>query len=580
MQVNPPDPGGLAVKDKPEVFRLATPQQRARLSQGCLFLLLVLVVLIYLRALPGEFVWDDHTFFLDNDILPNLKPWNLKSIFLYPCSYWGENLPLTEFLFVLEYNLFGVFAPAYHVVSLVLYVLIGLVLWRLLPSLYRDLQARDSRSSSSPSDNAASVLVVLLLFLIHPIHVEVVAYITGQQHLLYSLFAFLAIHHFCCAFRSARLSIYRGLLPALLFYYLSVLAKYQAVSTALFIPALWLLLYRRKEDSLLKALGLWIAANIPVLAWMLWSIQGYRNVSPVKLALGEAILRAIRILGAHMVLAFKPHPLSFGYAFENSWSLDINFLVGASTLFALVCMLFWRRRSPATIGLLICVVYFFPMLQLVMGVSNATVYDRYVFVSLLGICMALERALASAFIRERRLGWAFLLPVCMVALTLGTLTYSYIPKFRSNAASLEHSYTSFPGWKRAAFDYTYVLIEAGRLDEAMELAETESTYSSPVWVRDYFRGWIHLERGDLSRAIAHLEKSSELIQRDGYFPFAAVPLARAYIQKGDLHRAERALHRVLNAPIHNPMEQYRAKALLEQIAGKIKRLPRAPETRR
>jgi tetratricopeptide (TPR) repeat protein len=193
---------------------------------------------------------------------------------------------------------------------------------------------------------------------------------------------------------------------------------------------------------------------------------------------------------------------------------------------------------------------------------------------LLGICIAVERALASALLRERRIGWAFLLSVGVVALTLAALTYSYIPKFRSNVASLEHSYRSFPGWKRAAFDYGYVLIEAGRLDEAMELAETESTYSSPLWVRDYFRGWIHLERGDLSQAISHLEKSSEFIQRHGYFPFAAVPLARAYMQTGDLYKAERALHRVLDAPIHNPMEQYRAKALLEQIAGKIKR--RAP----
>jgi hypothetical protein len=539
--------------------------QRAR---WYLLLLIGFVALIYLRSLPGGFVWDDTTFFIENDILRSLKPWDITSIFLYPASYWGENLPLSEFLFVLEYNLFGDFTPAYHAVSVALYILIGLVVWKLLSGLYPDLEVRGKRSPIASRDNTMPLLVVLLLFLIHPVHVEVVAYITAQQHLLYSLFAFLAIERFCVIFRYGRTAIYKGLLPGILFYYLSVLAKYQGISTALFIPALWLLLFRRKGESLLKPLGLWIAVNIPVLLWMLWSIKGYSGVEQVDLALWESILRAVRILGAHTVLVFKPYPLSFGYPFEHAWSLDLYFAAGVAVLAALLCMIIWRRRSPATIGLLVFVVYLFPMLQIVMGISNATIYDRYLFVSLLGICMAVERALARGFVREGRVGWAYLLPVAFLALALGALTYSYIPKFRSNVASLEHSYAAFPGWKRVAFDYATELIEAGELDRAMALAETESTFSSPAWVKDYLKGRIHLERGDLARAISHLQRASIIIQRYGYFPFDAVPLARAYIATGDLDRAELTLARVVYSPIPNPIEQYRARALLEQITSK------------
>ena len=536
-------------------------------SRWHLPLLLVRVAVVYLRSLGGEFVWDDHTFFIENDILPNLRPWDLKSIFLYPTSYWGENLPLTEFLFVLEHSLFGDYTPAYHAVSLVLYVLVGLAARRLLSGLYLAHELRDKWRPVGFPDNTLPLLVVLLLFMLHPVHVEVVAYITAQQHLLYALFTFLAIDRFCVGFRRGRLAIYKGLLPGSLFYYLSVLAKYQGISTALFVPALWLLLYRRKGDNLPKALGFWVAVNIPVLVWMLWSIQDYQGVGQADLALWESVPRAIRILGAHTLLVFKPYPLSFGYPFEHAWSLDLNFAAGAAILAALFGMLVWRRGSPATTGLLIFVVYMFPMLQIVVGVSNAAIYDRYLFVSLLGICMALERALAWGCVPRDRVGWTYLLPVALVALALGALTYSYIPKFRNNVASIGHSYTAFPGWKRAAFDFGTTLIEAGELDRAMLLAETESTFSNPAWVRDYFRGWIYLERGDPMRAIDHLERASAIIQRYGYFPFDSVPLARAYIGTGDIARAERALHRVFRSPIPNPIERYRAKILLEQLAG-------------
>ncbi len=72
-----------------------------------LFLFSGLSVMLYLQSLWGGFVWDDRTYFIDNDILPSLKPWDFRQIFLEPSNYWGELLPVRDFLYVIEYNLFG-----------------------------------------------------------------------------------------------------------------------------------------------------------------------------------------------------------------------------------------------------------------------------------------------------------------------------------------------------------------------------------------------------------------------------------------------------------------------------------------
>ena len=72
-----------------------------------LLVLLTLTLIIYLPALNSEFVIDDRTYFLDNDLLTSLKPWQLAKIFLEPSNYWGELLPIRDLLYVVEYNLFG-----------------------------------------------------------------------------------------------------------------------------------------------------------------------------------------------------------------------------------------------------------------------------------------------------------------------------------------------------------------------------------------------------------------------------------------------------------------------------------------
>jgi hypothetical protein len=530
--------------------------------------LFAVTALLYLRALPGEFVWDDRTFFVENDILPNLAPWDLKALLLQPASYWGENLPLSEFLFALEYQAFGSFTPAYHAVSLALYLAIGVLAWRFAGNIYREF----SRSSRGGGDDEAnrriSALFVTSLFLLHPVHVEVVAYITAQQHLLYALFSLLSIDILWTAWTRGELHRARSLAPAMACYYLAVLAKYQAVATGLFIPLLWLVSRRRGDGDVLKVCGCWALVNIPVALWLRFSTAGYGDVGQTDLPLLEAVLRGIRILGAHLLIALKPHPLNFGYPFDLAGSFDLDFAAGALVLGGLAASLAYRRRSIASVGLLIFVVYLFPVLQIFVEVSNAAVYDRYLFLPVLGLCLIAERCLAAAANRWIQLRWAVGSLALALTIALALATVSYIPKFGSNLASMEHAHRSFPGWKRAAFDYEDALIEAGSLDEAEEIASREEAFRDPVWVRSYFLGRIELERGNLAQAISQLERASRLIHQGGYFPFTGVPLGRAFVEAGEWDRARLYLQDVLASPIHQPIQQFRAKRLLAEIADR------------
>jgi hypothetical protein len=213
-------------------------------------------------------------------------------------------------------------------------------------------------------------------------------------------------------------------------------------------------------------------------------------------------------------------------------------------------------------------VYLVPVLHLTPGLVNTGIYDRYLCVPVLGIAIALERAASFAAGRRVALQRPLLGALAILLAILGTLTWTHIPRFASDVASLEYAYETFPGWRRAAFDYADALVEAGDFDRAAEVTESEPSFSTPPWVRDYFRGRISLERGDAAAAQAVLTRASQIAHLHGHHPFPDLPLARALIAQGQIERARVLLEGIVHAQVRNPLREQIAQRLLGEISAK------------
>ena len=95
--------------------------------------LALLVVVSYLPALQGGFVWDD-VIFAEEPVIHS--PGALRSIWFSPADidenhYW----PLVYTSFWLEHRLWGLQPAGYHAVNIFLHLLNCLLLWRLLQRL-------------------------------------------------------------------------------------------------------------------------------------------------------------------------------------------------------------------------------------------------------------------------------------------------------------------------------------------------------------------------------------------------------------------------------------------------------------
>ncbi len=137
-----------------------------------IFAILVVTFLAYFPSLKGGFTnWDDHVYLTRNLKVRDLSGENVKSIFT---SFHGDlYVPLTLFSFSLEYRLFGLDPRVYHTTNLLLHLANTLLVFWLVLLLSRRLGVS---------------LIAALLFGVHPIHVESVAWITERKDVLYAFF--------------------------------------------------------------------------------------------------------------------------------------------------------------------------------------------------------------------------------------------------------------------------------------------------------------------------------------------------------------------------------------------------------
>src|SRR5438045_1824624 len=131
--------------------------------------IVVAVALVYLPALHAGFVWDDEQLITGNPLLRNFA--GLAEI--WSGGRTADYFPITNTVFWVEHHLFGDNATGYHALNILLQAANALLLWRVLQRL-----------------QIPGAFLAALIFAVHPIHAESVAWISELKHVL-SMFFFL-----------------------------------------------------------------------------------------------------------------------------------------------------------------------------------------------------------------------------------------------------------------------------------------------------------------------------------------------------------------------------------------------------
>lgn len=143
-----------------------------------LIILLFAVIISYGASVFGGFVWDDNALIVENDLIKD--PGNIVQLLtteLHTGTGTNYYRPLESISLALDYRLFGLNPAGYHATNILIHFLVGLLVLLILLELTGDLFLS---------------LIASVFFIIHPVHSEAVAYISGRADLLAALFILLS----------------------------------------------------------------------------------------------------------------------------------------------------------------------------------------------------------------------------------------------------------------------------------------------------------------------------------------------------------------------------------------------------
>jgi len=150
-----------------------------------------LALLVYGASLSNAFVrWDDGLLIYENPAIRGITPHTLKTIFT---TYDPElYIPLTFFTYQIDYLISGAHPTIYHIQNLLWHIGNALLVAWLAFLLLRKILQPDYRNPDSfvlsPLSLVLCPLFCGLLFLVHPLHTEAVAWASARKDVVSTFF--------------------------------------------------------------------------------------------------------------------------------------------------------------------------------------------------------------------------------------------------------------------------------------------------------------------------------------------------------------------------------------------------------
>lgn len=350
------------------------------------FSIIALCFALYSNTIPNEYAMDDELVTSTNKRIEN----GIKAIPGIFTSLYSEGKlkyeyrPIVKVTFAIENQFFGANPHVSHFINILIYTFTCLLLFKILQRLMKDY-------------NKIFLFFIIVLFLAHPVHTEVVASLKNRDEMLSFMFGLITLNYmisyamkgkwislvmafffFLCAYLSkASALVFLAIIPVVLYYFTDISWKKLAIIFGVIFIALVLSRFGPKTYLPKTEREAFFFEN------PLFMHKGIL----VKFATGM-----ITLLFYLRILLF-PHPLLFYYGYDMipiSTLTDGWVIFGIIVHLALFIFAIWKIKqkhilSFAILYYLICISMFSNIIRPAMGI----VAERYVYAASLGFCIVI-----------------------------------------------------------------------------------------------------------------------------------------------------------------------------------------------
>ena len=518
----------MKAKSHPEKTSTASSARMVSWRVISVFLFLV-SALLYVKTIGHGYTVDDGTV-IENNRFTTQGLDGLDEIFgqSYRAGFWdrkeGLYRPLSVAMFALEWELAPEQPWLGHLLNILIYGACSVVLFSILRRLLRD-------------KHPFIPLLACLLWIMHPLHTEVVANIKSRDELLSFLFGMLSLQ---LLFRSIDHHRRLPMILAAASFAMALLSKENAVTWAGVFPlALWCF-----TDMDIRKVIIYSTVFVGVVALyfglrlaILGEVGGGYELMVINNSLAgstDSMIRlatAFLIIGKYMLLFLVPVSLSFDYSYNTFPLVGFSNIAAMLPLLVVLTGLFISMKKLPQRSVISFSILFtlgtFVLVSNVFLLIEATMAERFLFTPSLGLCI-LVAMITGKFIKKETgnedgiplkaiTGNKLFIPSLVILVLFGGRSYSRSLDWKDNLTLLEHDAKISPKSARIR----YALGSAYLIEKALKEPE-----GSPV------------KNGYLDKAIRELSMGVSILPN---YNEAWYHLGLAYKEKGNAADAVRAL---------------------------------------
>jgi len=584
----------------------------------------LLTALVYLPTLQNDFVmWDDTLYVLENTHIRSLDAAFFKwAFFNFYASNW---YPLTWLSHAVDYAIWGLNPLGPHLVNNILHAVNTFLV--VLVTIQLIKVRKESLNSTEPSElfNERTIVIAAgitgLLFGLHPLHVESVAWVAERKDLLcaiFFLFSILGYIRFVGSTRSdpgyaklTSLASNKHYLYSLGWFVLALMSKPMAVT----LPVVLLLLdwypffkirsFKTIKDALIVKLPFIVLSLISSIITIF--AQQQAMVSMDRAPIITRVLVAIHSLVMYLLKMIWPLNLEPFYPYPKAVSLlSVTYLfsIGLVVVITGVCFLILNKQRFLFTAWTYYVVTLLPVLGLVQ-VGIQSMADRYTYLPSIGPFLILGFGIAwisnkmSALIMRRKIVgflsavFIIILFVVVIALTIkqigiwknGIIFWSYVIEKEPQSVPMAYcnrgvTYKTMghlneairdydkaialnPSFAKAYYNRGVALNGTGRADKA--IADFDRTITlDPFHVNAYNqRGLLREKMGFRDKAVSDYNKA---IDSDPNSPEAYFNLGVLYGRTGVYDSAVKFLSKAISLKPDNA-DYYSNRGSIYSLSG-------------
>jgi tetratricopeptide (TPR) repeat protein len=356
-------------------------------------LLFISCLLVYFNSFQNELIynWDDAGYILKNPYINSLSWQNIKDIFSN--FYFSNYQPLTLIVYAVIFKFVGTKVFLYHFVQFIFHVLNTFLVYKFISLL---------------QEKKWISIGVALLFAVHPMHVESVAWISEMKDVLYTFFFLLALitYHFYVNKPDKKTKWY---LWTIFLFILSLLSKPSAVIFSVVLLAMDLYYERLwRWKTWIEKIPFFLLSLAFGIITILAQEGAIQELEPVL----KGYERALIVIYSYILYLWKfflPINLSAAYPYpiKDGGVLPTEYFIIPIAFIALCIIVYLLRKNKKFIwGILFFTINLLMVIQII-PVGGMIASERYTYLPYIGLSFSVL-TLMGKYIKNVKLNYIIL----------------------------------------------------------------------------------------------------------------------------------------------------------------------------